>query len=375
MGTVWLGRFSGKHGFAKDVAIKTIRSELADDPRFRTMFLDEARINSRLVHGNVAQILDVGDHAGVLFIVFEWVQGSALECICRASDDAGAPLPTGIALRIVADACAGLHAAHELRDEEGRRLRVVHRDVTPGNVLVSEGGVAKVIDFGVAKARDRLAGNTRSGIVKGTLNYMAPEQASGGLVDRRADIWALGAVLFRALAGRSPFATQNDLADFLLEVRGLPGLPAAVPSSVRDVVTRAMARHAADRFATADEMRAAVERALVALGAPVAAADVAAHLRSLALGGDGSRVSDLATATTAAVTDAARVVSRPTSPASPPLTTRSDSSASSPSLSSSPSSTHAARAQRYHAIDIALLVLLLAVLGALAYAWLGPAPG
>jgi eukaryotic-like serine/threonine-protein kinase len=334
MGAVWLGRFGGKHGFEKLVALKTILPELAADRRFHDMFLDEARISQRIVHVNVAQILDLGEHAGTTFIVFEWVEGSSLEAICRAAMARSEPLPLTVLLRIVADACAGLHAAHELTDDAGEPLEVVHRDVTPDNVLVSDGGIAKIIDFGVAKARYRLAGDTRSGLVKGTPQYMAPEQASGNEVDRRADIWALGAVLYRALSGGPPFAARDDLAAFILNKEPLRELPESIPDDVRAIVGKAMQRHASDRYATADEMRTALEAAIRNHGASFSPAEISALLKKLSppkrkslsseqvTVPEGSDIEERASASPYALTELAAasataepVVSMPTEPA------------------------------------------------------------
>src|ERR1700722_9144478 len=196
MGSVWLARFEGKHGFAKQVAIKTILPELASLPQFRAMFLEEARISSKLAHAHVAQVLDVGEHEGAVYIVFEWVEGHSLAHLCRAAEEAGERIALPLLLRVLIDACAGLHAVHELADADGKSLGVVHRDVTPGNVLVSEKGFAKVIDFGIAKARDRVAGETRSGFVKGTPQFMSPEAACRMNLDGRSDVWSLGAILY-----------------------------------------------------------------------------------------------------------------------------------------------------------------------------------
>ena len=261
MGSVWLGRLQGKHGFEKLVAIKTIRQELAAEARFKAMFLDEARITARLQHANVAQVLDVGEHASMIYIVFEWVAGKSLEAVCRESEADGHGVDVAFALRTMAEVCAGLHAAHELNDDDGHPLNVVHRDVSPMNVLVGEGGFAKLIDFGVAKARDRVAPETRSGIVKGTPQYMAPEQAMGQDVDRRADVWAAGATLYRVLAGRPPFADRDELAAFI-GGRPLKELPESVDADVREIVAKAMEREASDRYPTTNAMRAALERAL-----------------------------------------------------------------------------------------------------------------
>jgi serine/threonine-protein kinase len=224
------------------------------------MLLDESRICSRLEHANVAQILDVGEHGQVPYIVFEWVEGASLEQVCRAAEVLGDPVALGPLLRVMADVCSGLHAAHELRDETGETLGVVHRDVTPNNIIVSRKGFAKLIDFGVAKARGRMAGETRSGIVKGTPQYMAPEQARGDKVDRRADVFAVGAVLYRALAGKPPFKDRFALESFVRKLSELPPLPESVPADVREIVRQAMHRDPAARFVSADEMRFALER-------------------------------------------------------------------------------------------------------------------
>src|SRR5580704_16812199 len=143
MATVWLARLRGKRGFEKLFAIKTIRTELVDDPRFQEMFLDEARIASGIQHPNVAQILDLGEQEDVLFIVMEWVDGDSLAKIRKLVSKHGGKMPVGLALRILADACAGLHAAHELRDDAGEPRGIVHRDVSPQNILVSTSGAVK----------------------------------------------------------------------------------------------------------------------------------------------------------------------------------------------------------------------------------------
>jgi serine/threonine protein kinase len=211
----------------------------------------------------VAQILDVGEHQGVTYIVFEWVDGSSLYKLCRAAEARGEALALGPLVRVMIDVCSGLHAAHQLTDEGGRPLGIVHRDVTPSNIIVSQGGYAKLIDFGIAKAKGRIAAETRSGIVKGTPQYMAPEQARGDPVDRRCDVWAVGAVFYRALAGTPPFKDRFELEAFILERAELAPLPDSVPPAVRDIVERAMRRDPAERFPGADDLRFALERALV----------------------------------------------------------------------------------------------------------------
>jgi serine/threonine-protein kinase len=279
MASVWIARLLGKHGFEKLVAIKTILARYARDPHFQQMFLDEARIASRIDHPNVAQILDLGDHQGVLFLAMEWIEGEALYKLARAVHETGVTFPPGVALRIVAEVCAGLHAAHELRDRAGRPLGIVHRDVSPHNILISDKGVAKIIDFGIAKACDRVAGDTETGSFKGKVKYMAPEQAlSPRSTDRRADLWAVGAVLYFLVSGRTPYGSDNDIATLARLASGKPPLPlpAHVPAAVRAVVQRALAWNANERFSTADELRQATEDAMRELRGMTTSADVAA---------------------------------------------------------------------------------------------------
>src|SRR5450432_667070 len=174
MASVWVARQRGKHGFEKLVAIKTILPKFAADVRFQEMFLDEARIASRIEHANVAQIFDLGEENEILYLVMEYVEGDALSKLNRACQRSGIRIPTGVILRVLSDTCAGLHEAHEMRDGSGRPLEIVHRDVSPHNILVSTRGTAKLIDFGIATARSRAGAETSSGVLKGKIQYMAP---------------------------------------------------------------------------------------------------------------------------------------------------------------------------------------------------------
>jgi eukaryotic-like serine/threonine-protein kinase len=214
MATVWLARVQGKHGFEKLYAVKTILPQMAADVGFRNMFLDEARIAARIRHGNVAEIEDLGeDDDGNLYMVLEWIQGDPWSKLYSAIVERGDPLPADIMLRIAANCCAGLHAAHELTDDVGQLLNVVHRDVSPQNVMVTEAGTVKVIDFGVAKATGRASEQTRAGLIKGKLEYLSPEVALGRPADRRADIWAVGAVLYQIFGGHPPFREGGHRCD------------------------------------------------------------------------------------------------------------------------------------------------------------------
>jgi serine/threonine protein kinase len=281
MGLLWLARQQGKHGFDKLVAIKTILPKLASDPGFRQMFLDEARVVSRIEHPNVAQVLDLGEEQGVLFLVMEWIDGESLIKVGHtALRETGAQIPVGILTRIMIDVCAGLHAAHQLTDDDGLSLGVVHRDVSPHNLLVGFRGTTKVIDFGIAKVRNRISQETSIGLLKGKIAYMAPEQAMGNGVDRRTDVWSAGATMYRFLAGRVPYSAPEPLAVLRRIAEGLPAppLPDSVPEPIRLVVERALDPDTTRRFATAHAMGVALESAMRAAHAYTTRDDVAAFM-------------------------------------------------------------------------------------------------
>jgi len=277
MASVWVARQRGKHGFEKLVAIKTILPKFAADPRFHQMFLDEARIASRIEHLNVAQIFDLGEEHDILYMAMEYVDGEALSKLNRACQRRNVKIPTGVVMRVLADACSGLHEAHELRDG-GRALEIVHRDVSPHNILVTSKGIAKLIDFGIAKARSRVGNDTNSGVLKGKIQYMAPEQALGRSVDRRADVWAVGAILYHLLSGKPAYEGDNQLATLHLLGSGRPPvpLPDEIHPSIRGVVRKALAHAAENRYQTASELREAIEDAMIEAMVPTTNADVAA---------------------------------------------------------------------------------------------------
>ena len=283
MAVVWAARLIGKHGFEKVVAIKMIRPEYASDLAFQRMFLDEARIAAVIEHPNIVHISELGEANGALYLVMEYVDGDALSKLLRVCSESDRTFPVNIACRIVADCLAGLEVAHELRDENGDPLGVVHRDVSPQNVLVSVAGVSKVIDFGIAKSKDRLAGETTTGTVKGKFSYMSPEQASGKQVDLRADVWAAGAVLYHLLAGKAPFAGDNPLATLHALMSATPGvpLPPSVPTPIASVVMRALHRDIGQRYATADQMLRDLERAMEQSLGQASVRDVAAFVSAL----------------------------------------------------------------------------------------------
>ena len=279
MGTVWLARLSGKLGFERLVALKTILPTYSSDRQFCDMFLDEAKIAGGIDHENVARILEIGEDRGVIYYAMELIDGESLRKVYRDVRAKDAKFPLGVALRIAADACAGLHATHELRDENGELLEVVHRDVSPQNLLVSIRGTTKLIDFGVAKANSRRSEATAAGTLKGKIEYMAPEQARGDGLDRRADVYSMGAVLYELLANRPVRDTDEGrqlvaLHELMTGV-AYPALPNEIPYVVRAVVDRALARDPQSRFASADELRHALEQAMLATGATATTDDVA----------------------------------------------------------------------------------------------------
>ena len=225
MAVVHIGRLMGPVGFARTVAIKRLHPHLAHNPEFVAMFLDEARLAARIRHPNVVSTLDVVATEGELFVVMEYVPGDALARLLFTASSRGESVPLAIASSIMVDVLHGLHAAHEASDERGQPLGLVHRDVSPHNVLVGTDGAAHLIDFGIAKAAGR-AQVTREGQLKGKLAYMAPEQlkgSSGGAkVDRRADVFAVGTILWEIVTGHRelPRHFSRDGGDLHQGARG-----------------------------------------------------------------------------------------------------------------------------------------------------------
>jgi hypothetical protein len=281
MAEVWAARVRGARGFTKMVAIKTMLPEFSQDKSFERMFLDEAELASRIHHPNVAEILDLGEEAKLLYLAMEWVDGEMLETVMKAAAPRGG-VPLGIALEICAGACAGLHAAHELKGEDGRYIGLVHRDVSPPNLLVGYDGIVKVVDFGVAKAVEVSEHHTKTGQVKGKLRYMSPEQILGTAIDRRADVFAMGIVLYQLTTGHHPWRAETPLltAQKVLEEPPQPARShvADYPPELERVLSRALAPAPKDRFQTAAEMASALRDVALALGHRVSPEDVATYL-------------------------------------------------------------------------------------------------
>ena len=264
MATVHLGRMRTAARVTRTVAIKRMHPHLLAEPDFASMFLDEARVAMRIQHPNVVGTFDVISTETELLLVMDFVLGESLDRLLRKARGAGRPPPVRVVCSVVAGVLSGLHAAHEARDEEGEPLDIVHRDVSPQNVLVGVDGVPRVVDFGVAKAADRLH-TTEQGQIKGKLAYMAPEQLALAELDRRADVFAAAAVLWEGLAGQRLFGADNPgatVANVLdKEILAPSTLNADVPAAVDAIVLRGLSRHRELRFATAREMAAALEEA------------------------------------------------------------------------------------------------------------------
>jgi serine/threonine protein kinase len=281
MATVYLGRLGGVAGFQRFVAIKRLHPHLAREPEFVDMFLDEARLAARIHHPNVVPILEIGESDQGYYLVMEYIEGdTAARLLARSTQDGGS-LPAPVALRIVLDALTGLHAAHELRDDARNPLELVHRDVSPQNVLVGVDGVTRITDFGVARAATRLS-TTRSGQLKGKLAYMAPEQARGVEIDRRADLFAMGAVMWEMLAGKRLFKGDGEaqtLNNVLFEpIPRLRDADPSIPPAIEDICMRALKRERSYRFDNAADMADALERTARALHCLASARDVAAYV-------------------------------------------------------------------------------------------------
>ena len=265
MAEVWLARQMGIEGFQKNLVVKRILPHLAEDREFVEMFRNEALIAARFNHPNIAQVYEFGEANGTYYIAMEFIHGEDLGRVMRKAASTGQWVARPLAIRIVAAACEGLHYAHSRTDDAGRPLRVVHRDISPQNILISFDGSVKLVDFGIAKAADQ-ASLTKSGAIKGKFAYMAPEQAAGKPLDARADIFAIGLVLYELLTGHRPLKRDSELATLQAAMEcaiNAPSQVADVPEDMDPVVMRAIAKNADDRYRDARQFQMALEEILV----------------------------------------------------------------------------------------------------------------
>ncbi len=288
MANVWLARVDGVGGFQKTVVVKTILPHLADDPEFVRMFIDEALLASRIQHPNVVNIFDLGESHGSYFIAMEYIAGRTLRHVQREVKRSHRAPPPWFVLRIVASACDGLHHAHTMVGDDGKPMPIVHRDVSPENIMVSFAGDTKVLDFGIAKASN-MASKTRAGVLKGKHAYMAPEQIEGAIEGRaphpRIDVYSAGVVLYELLTGHRPFRGANELALLRQILDTVPAPPHTscpwVPEDLSMLVMKAMARNPNERFQSALELRDAIESYLQASRSFPTRGHVANYLQGL----------------------------------------------------------------------------------------------
>jgi serine/threonine-protein kinase len=283
MASVYIARAQGVAGFERLVAIKVLHPHLAYEQEFVSMFLDEARLAARIRHMNVVPTIDISDSPGDgYFLVMEYIEGNHLGSLLGEAAKNGDRLPRPFVCRVLIDALQGLSAAHRLTNEDGHPLKLVHRDVSPHNILVGTDGIARLTDFGVAKADVRMA-STRAGQFKGKLSYMAPEQASSAETDQRSDLFSVGIILWECLTGRRLFKGESNAAtlnrllnDTVVEPSSL--WPELEPYD--EVVMRALNRHPEQRFQSADEFGEALEQA-AGRGGVAKTRDVAEVVRAL----------------------------------------------------------------------------------------------
>jgi eukaryotic-like serine/threonine-protein kinase len=279
VGEVHLGVLEAPGGVRRLAALKVL---LDDSPERQAALLAEAKLAALIAHPNVAHLFDAGHERGLAWFAMEYVPGLSL---AEVLDYARGRLPHWIWVRIMAEACAAVHSVHEARDERGAPLDVVHRDVTPQNLLVNWDGCVKLVDFGIARS-SLGAARTTTGVVKGKLGYMSPEQASGGALDRRTDVFALGVLLFEGLAGRRPFQGATEAETMASIVRGdaprLAAMKPELPPALGVIADRALSRNPSTRYATALEMERGLELALYSSGVVIGPNEVAHVLAKLA---------------------------------------------------------------------------------------------
>jgi len=280
---IYLARIGGEAGFEKYVVVKCLLDHLADDAEFVRMFLDEARLGAQLDHSNIVQTLELGQHQSRYYMVMEHLAGMSLAQLARKTHERldGGVIPVEIVIGLAAQTCAGLHYAHQRTTADGKQLNVVHRDVSPQNLVVTWEGVLKIVDFGIAKADQRQT-HTRSGTIKGKFAYMSPEQCLAEPIDRRTDVFALGVVIHELLTARRLFKRTNTYETYQAILKGNVPPPsrynADVDAELDQVVLKALAYHKEDRHDTAEALGEALLAWLHRRGTSVSASDVARYV-------------------------------------------------------------------------------------------------
>jgi serine/threonine protein kinase len=268
MAEIFLAKQVGVEGFERNVVIKRMLQHLSAVPDFVSMFLDEARLATRLEHPNIVQINDLGQADGCYYIAMEYLAGEDFSTIVRTAARRREYVPIIMTAKVIAEAARGLHFAHTFHDSKGKPLNIVHRDISPSNIFVTYTGQVKVLDFGIAKAESRVT-NTTAGVVKGKYQYMSPEQAGSHPIDGRSDIFSLGVSLYEALTNTRPFARDTDLAVLNAVLKGdfkpLKLLRPDIHPEMETIVQKAMSIHVADRYQTAEELALALEQFLQAM--------------------------------------------------------------------------------------------------------------
>jgi serine/threonine-protein kinase len=278
MAEVFRAESEGLQGFKKQVAIKRVLPHLSEKKKFISMFLDEARLSAQLSHSNCVQVFDIGVGDNAYFIVMEFVDGANLKTIAESLRKQGRDFPVAAAAFIALEICKGLSYAHELRDSNGVELHIVHRDMSPPNVLVTKYGEIKIVDFGLAKANSQLE-RSEPGIIKGKFSYLSPEAAMGQEVDARTDIFAVGIILFELLSGQRLFLGDTDFQTVKkvqqAVVPPISSINRAVPAELERIVNKSLARDPLARYMTARELGQDLSKFMFKMGQPVSTFDIA----------------------------------------------------------------------------------------------------
>ncbi|MBW2702910.1 MAG: serine/threonine protein kinase [Deltaproteobacteria bacterium] len=289
MGEIWLAERKGISGFSKRVVIKSILECFVDDPELVEMFLDEGRIAADLNHPNIAQTFDLGRVGSTYYIAMEYIEGRDLRQLLLTNVRRKQFIPLNLILRVIAEGCEGMHYAHTVKTPRGHHAGIIHRDISPQNILVTFDGTVKIVDFGIAKATQR-ASKTRSGVLKGKYAYMSPEQVRGMELDPRSDQFSLGVVMYELVTARRLFKRDSELGtlDAVLEavVPSPSRLDGSVPEEVEGILMRALAQDREQRFPDMRSMQMAIEEVMLSINLPASSAHVAAYMDEMFLDRD-----------------------------------------------------------------------------------------